>query len=226
MNTKIFLALENLIKTSPQILRDENLLRQAISGEFDVFVNDVSFDHIGQLVDKIDSEVLERYFSKVWQPETKKFKYSGLTLIDEINSLGPSSVIDLGCGYNEFKGKIHNLIGIDAYNDKADIKCSILDFKPTQLYDAVIILGSINFGSTNKIFAELEKAVSLTSPGGRMYFRVNPGLSHDKPESKWIDFYDWTPNFIVNMASYFGVELVTLQNDSNNRFYFVWKKKD
>jgi hypothetical protein len=28
------------------------------------------------------------------------------------------SVLDVGCGYNEFKGKINNLTGLDPYNKK------------------------------------------------------------------------------------------------------------
>ena len=38
--------------------------------------------------------------------KTKKYKYSGLAIIDEVNNLKSKKVLDLGCGYNEFKGKI------------------------------------------------------------------------------------------------------------------------
>ena len=41
------------------------------------------------------------------------FQYSGFSLVDEINALNPSIVLDSGCAYNLFKGKIKNLIGID-----------------------------------------------------------------------------------------------------------------
>ena len=34
-------------------------------------------------------------------------------------------------------------------------------------------LGSINFGSTDKIFAELEHAVNLCNPGAVLFFRAN-----------------------------------------------------
>ena len=78
MNLKILKQLEDMFKTSPQILRDEHKLRQSIQGIFNVWVDDVSFNHIGELVDKVDNKVLEQYFSKVWQPELKKYKYSGL----------------------------------------------------------------------------------------------------------------------------------------------------
>lgn len=225
MNHKILEAVEHMLQTSPQLLRQPQKLQQAIVGTFDVWLNDVSFNNIGELVEKIDDKVLGRYFSEVWQPEMKKFKYSGLKLIDEVNALKPRSVLDIGCGYNEFKGKINNLIGLDPYNNCADIQCKISDYYTDQQYDVIMALGSINFGSTDKIFTELEKAVALTAPKGKLFFRVNPGVQHTPPESKWISFYSWDSNFIINCADYFSVDILDIRHDNNNRLYFVWSKK-
>jgi len=224
MNLKILKQLEDMFKTSPQILRDEHKLRQSIQGIFNVWVDDVSFNHIGELVDKVDSKVLEQYFGKVWQPELKKYKYSGLALVDEVNKLNPKNVLDVGCGYNEFRGNIHNLTGLDPYNPKADIIEGIMDYDPGITYDVVLCLGSINFGDTNKILDELERVVKLTSPGGKIFFRVNPGLKHDPMEADWIQFYDWTPTFIINTADFLGVTVLDLRTDYKNRMYFVWAK--
>ena len=224
MNIKILEQLESIFQTSPQLLRDSFKLQQTIQGTFNVWIDDVSFNNLGNLVERIDDKVLEKYFSEVWQSRTKKYKYSGLTLIDEINNLNPNAVLDVGCGFNEFKGKIHNLIGIDPYNNKADIKVKIEDYTPNQLFDIIICLGSVNFGSTDKIFTELEHIVSIASSNGKMYFRVNPGLSHTPPESKWITFYPWTPTFIMNSAEFLDVDVLELRNDSNGRMYFVWRK--
>ena len=33
-------------------------------------------------------------------------------MIGEINQLKPRRVLDIGCGYHEFRGKIDNIIGI------------------------------------------------------------------------------------------------------------------
>jgi len=224
MNLKILSQLEDMFKTSPQILRDEHKLRQSIQGIFNVWVDDVSFNHIGELVDKVDDKVLENYFSRVWQPELKKYKYSGPALIDEVNNLNPKNVLDVGCGYNEFRGNIHNLTGLDPYNPKADIIKGIMDYDPDVTYDVVLCLGSINFGDTNKILNELERVVKLTSPGGKIFFRVNPGLMHDPMEADWIQFYAWTPTFIINTADFLGVTVLDLRTDGKNRVYFVWAK--
>ena len=216
-----------MFTASPQLMRDTDLLRKAINGTFGVDINISSFDNLATLTEIIDHEVLKNYFSKVWQPQTKKYKYSGLSIIDEVNNLQPKKVLDLGCGYNEFKGKIHNLIGIDPYNDKADVQTGILDYNAQTNFDIIICLGSINFGTVDKIYTELEHAVSLTKQNGLLYFRANPGTQHEAPEAKWIDFFEWTSEFIINSAERLGCELVTLNQDMGergSRYYFILKK--
>ena len=217
-----------MFTASPQLMRDSDLLRKAINGTFGVDINISSFNNLANLTEIIDHEVLKNYFSKVWQPQTKKYKYSGLSIIDEVNNLQPKKVLDLGCGYNEFKGKINNLIGIDPYNERADVQVVILDYNAQNNFDVIICLGSINFGTVDKIYTELEHAVSLTKQNGLLYFRANPGTQHEAPEAKWIDFFEWTSEFIINSADRLGCELVTLNQDMGergSRYYFVLKKK-
>lgn len=227
MNSKITSQLRTILATSPQLMRDTNLLRKAINGTFGVNIDISYFTNLTHLTELVDQEVVKNYFSKVWQPQTKKYKYSGLAIVDEINQLQPKKVLDLGCGYNEFKGKINNLIGIDPYNKNADARVSILDYKEQEDFDVVICLGSINFGSVDKIYAELEHAVDLTKTNGLLYFRANPGRQHEAQEAKWIEFFEWTSEFIINSANTLGCELVTLEQDMGergSRFYFILKK--
>jgi len=225
MNIKIFNRLQEMLKASPALLMNPQSLKVAISATFDVTV-DAKANSIVELTNTIDTLVLEQYFSKVWQPQTKKYKYSGLSIIDEINSLEPANVLDLGCGYNEFKGKINNLIGIDPYNTRADVNSTIMDYvvDKDKEYDVVISLGSINFGSSDKILMELSHAIELTSDKGLLFFRVNPGKMHTAPEAEWIDFFEWTPEFIINAANAFGCMVVTIRQD-NGRIFFVLKKR-
>ena len=185
---------------------------------------DKIFDSIEEYVTYIDNKCLLKYFSNIWQPDMKKWKYSGLKLIDEVNDLNPRSVLDVGCGYNEFKGKIKNLIGIDPYNDRADYMSSIMDFKPNQKFDVILCLGSINFGSSEKITAEIAKAVLLLEEKGTMFFRVNPGVPHDKPESQWIEFFAWNVPFIIDLAEKFKLKILDIRDDANQRKYFVYRK--
>jgi len=225
MNLKILHELDRILKNNPSLQANKHAYCQVVNGVFDIELKQIDNTEIHALAEQIDRAVLKNYFSRVWQPETKKFKYSGLAIIDEVNAMNPDNVIDIGCGYNEFKGKIKNLIGIDPYNDRADIDVHTLDYKPDVQFDVAICLGSINFGSSDKILAELENVVSMVKSGGMLYFRVNPGIQHDKPAAKWINFYDWDPVFISNAAQYLNCDVLTLRQDDNNRFYFVLRKK-
>ncbi len=182
-------------------------------------------DTLEQYVEAIDDACLHKYFSKYWQNDMKKWKYSGLALIDEVNSLKPRAVLDVGCGYNEFKGKIDNLIGIDPYNDLADFKTGTLDYKTDEKFDVILCLGSVNFGNRDKIIAEMEKCVELLADGGTMFFRVNPGVQHDKPEAKWIEFYGWNVPFIIELSNMFDLDILDIRDDTNQRKYFILRKK-
>ena len=225
MNLKILNELDRILKNNPSLKSNSHAYCQVVNGVFDIELDKIVDMEIHALSEQIDRAVLKNYFGKVWQAETKKFKYSGLAIIDEVNAMNPDNVIDIGCGYNEFKGKIQNLTGIDPYNDRADISIHTLDYKPDVEYDVAICLGSINFGSSDKILGELENVVGMVKSGGFLYFRVNPGIQHDKPAAKWINFYDWDPVFISNAAQYLNCDVLTLRQDDNDRFYFVLRKK-
>jgi SAM-dependent methyltransferase len=173
----------------------------------------------------IDDACLHKYFSKYWQNDMKKWKYSGVALIDEVNGLKPRAVLDVGCGYNEFKGKIDNLTGIDPYNDRADLEVGTLDYKTTQKFDVILCLGSVNFGSRDKIIAEVGRCVNLLADGGTMFFRVNPGIQHDRPEAKWIEFFSWNVPFIIELADMFNLQVLDIRDDTNSRKYFIYRKK-
>jgi SAM-dependent methyltransferase len=182
-------------------------------------------DTLEQYTQAIDDACLHNYFSKYWNNDMKKWKYSGLALVDEVNDLKPRAVLDVGCGYNEFKGKINNLIGIDPYNDRADFEVSTMDYKTDQKFDVILCLGSVNFGSRDKIIAEVGRCVNLLADSGTMFFRVNPGIQHDKPEAQWIEFFAWNVPFIIELAELFNLQVMDIRDDTNSRKYFVCRKK-
>ena len=218
MNRKIFAELVN--KTNNDVSK---VTSQLIKDTFDV-----DFDKTCKtLVDYttgIDEKCLHKYFQYHWGADMKKWKYSGLQLIDQVNHLNPRAVLDVGCGGNDFKNKIHNLIGLDPYNHNADYQIDIMDFRPIEKFDVILALGSINFGGQNKIIAEVSKCVNMLEEGGMMFFRVNPGIQHNKPEAKWIEFYAWNVPFIIELADMFNLKVLDIRDDSNKRKYFVYRK--
>lgn len=164
------------------------------------------------------------YFENIWKPEIDKYRYSGWQLLIKVN-LG-QKILDVGCGYHPFKPYLKDsIIGIDPYNDAADIRVRIEDYYTNELFDAVFCLGSINFGKEHTILKQISKVVFLTKPGGTIYWRQNPGLQdHDNEECKSIDFFDWSFEKNLQYAKMFNCEVEMLAWDTDNRIYSEWKR--
>jgi hypothetical protein len=99
-----------------------------------------------------------------------------------------------------------------------------MDFRSNEKFDVILCLGSVNFGSQDKITAEIAKTVMLLEQGGTMFFRVNPGVSHDRPEARWIEFFAWNVPFIIDLAEKFKLKILDIRDDANQRKYFVYRK--
>lgn len=120
---------------------------------------------------------LKHFFAaERWQQSIDRFPLSGYALVDTVNALAPAVVVDVGCGFNPFKGRIPNLIGIDFANRHADIVCDIADapFAAGRV-DVALALGSINFGDRARIVGQLATVAGWLRPGGRLFMRGNPG---------------------------------------------------
>ena len=104
------------------------------------------------IVDKLSERYINRFFGEIWKPRTGDYDYTGWALAEDIQKQNPKSVLDVGCGYHPFKGRIDNLVGIDPYNHAADFEVDILDYKvKLASHDHIIALGSINFNSRDEI---------------------------------------------------------------------------
>ena len=168
---------------------------------------------------------MESYFNGKWQDKNfERLEYSGYQLVNYINDQAPSSVLDIGCGYNRFKGKIKRLTGIDPYNDNADIKTSLEDFYPCPAYDIVLALGSINFGDEENIDNQMSLIHVLFRK--EAIFRVNPGIPHKGIEG--IEWYKWSNDKIFSVAKQYDYKVKDLkmeyteQNDL--RYFFIYTK--
>lgn len=181
------------------------------------------FTTINDLVDFINDYIISKHFQEVWEPNIDHFQHSGINLIETVNDSTPSNVLDVGCGTNYFKNKINNLIGIDPVRSEADIKTTILDYETEEKYDAILMLGSVNFGSEKYIKQELQKIISLCNQNGKIYVRVNPGI--DNPQSPWMDFFEWDNRKIVTYAKEFNLEVSDILDDYHGRLSFVYTKK-
>jgi hypothetical protein len=169
----------------------------------------------------MQQQALNDYFSTVWQSNLAQYKYSGWALVDKIqpNEL----VLDVGCGFNEFKSQIPNLVGIDPANDRADFKIPIEYFRNDIKFDVAFCLGSINFGSEINIVNQIANVIACLKPNARIFWRCNPGLAdHQNEQCKNIEFYPWSIEKHAEFADLFRFRLAVAKWDTNNRIYAEW----
>ena len=166
---------------------------------------------------------LNNYFANTWRSNLDQYRYSGWALIDKIQP--GELVIDIGCGFNEFRDRIPNLIGVDPANAQADYRISIEGFQSDNQFDVAFCLGSINFGDESTIVNQIHHVVRLLKPQTRIYWRCNPGVAdHGNEACKEIDFYPWTIAEHVRLSELFGFRLMTCCWDNNNRIYAEWSR--
>jgi len=168
----------------------------------------------------LSERYINRFFGEIWKPRTGDYDYTGWELADEINKQNPRSVLDVGCGYHPFKGRISNLLGIDPYNNCADYMVDILDYVGS--HDVVIALGSINFNSRDEIESRFARCVAILDTGGKFYLRANPGIVHRT--GPYVDIFPWTFEVVKEFAEKYNLNLDTYKKDANDRLYFVYTK--
>jgi hypothetical protein len=178
-----------------------------------------------QIIADLSERYTHRFFAEIWKPRTGEYDYSGWALAEEISKQNPKSVLDVGCGYHPFKGRIPNLIGIDPYNNCADFEVDILDYKVKPAsHDHIIALGSINFNSKDEIEARISHCVGLLQSGGKFYLRANPGIPHKA--GPYVDIFPWTFEIVNEFAEKFGLKLLEFKKEPAElgRLYFVYQK--
>ena len=241
MNTKIFnLIIENLhtafnLPKYANIVIDETTQVDALPWtparyrKFkDAVESELSLpcDYIGTLrsiVDDLSERYILRFFSEIWKPRTNDYDYTGFQLVEEINNQNPRAVLDVGCGYHPFKGRIKNIVGIDPYNNCADFEVDILEYKvKNESYDHILALGSINFNSRDEIEARFAHCVNLLMKGGKFYLRANPGIPHKT--GPYVEIFPWSFEVVHEFADKYNLKLLKFKQDANDRLYFVYEK--
>lgn len=196
----------------------------------ETFGLDVTFrGTIKDIATDVDYRYLKYFFGSIWQPRTETFEFTGWEVVNQINALTPKSVLDVGCGYNQFKGKVNNLIGIDPFNPNADYMIDILDYNVDDKYDVIMVFGSINFNDYEEIDSRLAKVFSLLDTNGKVFMRANPGLQHVVAEGAdyegpWVDVFPWSFEYANEFAKKYDVKLESFKQDANNRLFFIYSK--
>jgi hypothetical protein len=173
-----------------------------------------------EITDDLSERYIDRFFGEIWKPRTGDYDYTGWGLVEQINSLNPRSVLDVGCGYHPFKGRINNIVGIDPYNNCADYMVDVLEY--TGSHDVIIALGSINFNSQDEIESRFKKCVDMLDQGGRFILRANPGITHKT--GPYVDIFPWSFEIVKGFADKYNLKLLEFKRDGNERLYFSYEK--
>lgn len=178
---------------------------------------------LAAITEDFSERYILRFFGEIWKPRTDEFTYTGWQLVDEVNKLNPKAVLDVGCGYHPFKGRIQNLVGIDPYNNLADYQIDILEYKvKPESHDVILALGSINFNTKDEIEARFSHCVNLLMQGGHFFIRANPGIPHKT--GPYVEIFPWSFEVVNEFAEKFNLKLLEFKKDSNGRLYFVYQK--
>jgi hypothetical protein len=178
---------------------------------------------VQHIVNDLSERYTHRFFAEIWKPRTNEYSYTGWQLAEEINKLDPKLVLDVGCGYHPFKGRIQNIVGIDPYNDQADYEVDILEYRvQPESHDVIMALGSINFNSRDEIEQRFAHCVNLLKSGGKFYLRANPGIQHKA--GPYVDIFPWSFEVVKELEQKYNLHLDTFKRDANDRLYFVYTK--
>jgi SAM-dependent methyltransferase len=176
---------------------------------------------------------LKYFLGKAFTSDTKfaghmRWKYSGRNLIDEVNSLNPKLVIDVGCGTNIYKKYIKNLIGFDqAPYPQADFQAFLEDaeFEPESA-DVIMCLGSLHFGTREKVYENFNRVVKWLAPGGHIIMRTM--LAMEMHENARQFFYIWTAEDIDYLGQLHNLKVVKgpfEDTSTGTRTVWWWQKQ-
>lgn len=141
-----------------------------------------------------------------WNTDLNCYHISGLAILPDIIKLQPKKILDLGCGYNEFKKYIPHLIGIDFANHYADIVDDFLNYDcENDSVDVILALGSVNFVSRDLVERQIEWMSQKLKVGGTIFIRVNPAEAPD--DSIGQQFYVWSLKDIYEFSIKYNLEI-------------------
>lgn len=183
----------------------------------------------------MDEMVLGRYFAHndsavdegtYWKQQLAyDTRRTGKELKERLLQMNPNRVLDVGCGDNEWKKVLGGSVwGIDPYNAQADEQIGIMEFDKVDIghFDVVLALGSINFGDDVTMFAQTEKVVKCAKKGGKIFWRLNPGITHENEHARWVDFYPWTEEKVRDFAQRLNCTVDEFSWDQTNEETIRW----
>lgn len=184
-----------------------------------------------KFLEEISEDYLRVFFSKIWKgnlTQEQRTQKNNL-IVETIKKFyeSPSSVLDIGCGFNHLKPLIPTLIGIDPYNEHADIQISLNDFLVTNTskFDVIICQGNLHFGTKEQVEENIKKVISILKLSGLLFIRFN--VSKIPKLYPYVDICDDWENIeeVVQLFDKYINRLSDVVIDNNHRIEFFGVKK-
>ena len=164
---------------------------------------------------------LKKYFKYTWK-QTEIDNH----VVEEIKNV--KSVIDVGCGFNQYKRFNKNLVGIDYANNKADWVGDLVYYKTNTKFEVAICYGVLHFYSYDWIRRRLEWVINNTSKNAKILMKVNPNNPRaDAPDLVWFD--KWNRGLVEHFAEIYDLSISNWREwktptDDGFRIKFDYKK--
>lgn len=167
----------------------------------------------------------DEFFAKHWKPRTGKYFWTGWDIVRRVEG---KRVIDIGCGNNQFKGYIPDLVGLDPYTEESDIKIPIEHFTSQKKWEVALCFGSINFDGRKLVESQIQRVSDILTDDGEIYWRQNPGRYDHRTmvERGWeyeFEMFEWSHQMNFELAKKFGFEVLQVEPDGD-RLYAHWRK--
>lgn len=164
-------------------------------------INFTNFPDLDKKIIKYYDILVDTYYdeSELYKILTPRFKIEGglkigirdiFYYIDLLYSNSPKKVIDIGCGECMWKNWFPNIIGFDVTTSSFS-QADFVDFfdedfvkNHYESFDAGLALNSIHFVSWEKINEQLNLAMQLLKPTGRLLFTINFAQLDNNSDSK------------------------------------------
>ena len=121
--------------------------------------------------------------------------------IDTINSYKPNKVLDFGCGVNQYKNKIHNLVGIDKepspFVDHVGTYAELRDLFKPETFDIALSLSSMN--TIKDVDETMQILYNWIKPNGYIVMRVRNNFDFVRSNDYWL----WDARRIADLSRKF-----------------------
>lgn len=112
------------------------------------------------------------------KPIANKWNMRGQALVDRLMNMqreNPNlTILDMGCGVNEYKKYLNNVTGVDPYREEADILAKQSDFDPQgQTWDVIICFGPMNWYTYDEQYRNMLTLKRCLAPDGLLLWSHN-----------------------------------------------------